>query len=59
MNNGDASDIFFLYGNNNLAIKSLHICYNYKPNSNDYDESGIGLRYIEGNVYMVTERNYY
>lgn len=47
------------YGSNNLAIPRLYICYNYKPNSTDYDERGIGLRYVDEKLRIVIERTYY
>lgn len=59
MNNNNTQDIFFLYGNNNLAIPRLYICYNYKPNSTYYDERGLGVQYVDGWLYVVSVRNYY
>ena len=53
------NDIFFLYGSNNFGLPRLYICYNYKPNSDNYDERGVGLRYVDGRWCVVTERNYY
>lgn len=59
MNDCDTPDVFILFGNNNFALKSLHICYHYNPLRTNYDERGIGLQNINGKWFMVTERFYY
>lgn len=44
---------------NNFAIKYLFINHNYKPNSKDYDERGLGVHLIKGQLYAVVQRTYF
>ena len=50
-----------IYGcmNNNFVIKFHYIYYNYKPNSKDYDERGLGVHFIQGQWYAVIQRTYF
>lgn len=45
--------------NNNFAIKYLFINHNYKLNSKDYDERGLGVHLIQGQLYAVVQRTYF
>lgn len=42
----------------NFAIKFLYINHNYKPNSKDYDERGLGVHFIQGQWYALVQRTY-
>ena len=44
---------------NNFGIKFLYINHNYKPNSKDYDERGLGVHLIKGQLYAVVQRPYF
>lgn len=44
---------------NNFAIKYLFINHNYKPNSKNYDECGLGVHLIQGQLYAVVQRTYF
>lgn len=43
----------------NFAIKYLFINHNYKPNSKNYDECGLGVHLIQGQLYAVVQRTYF
>lgn len=45
--------------NNNFVIKFHYIYHNYKPNSKDYDERGLGVHFIQGQWYAVIQRTYF
>lgn len=49
----------FVCMNNNFAIKFLYIYHNFKPDSLDYDEQGLGIHLIRGCWYAVVQRTYY
>ncbi len=44
---------------NNFVIEYLYIYHNYKHNSKDYDERGIGIYLINGRYTAVILRNYF
>lgn len=44
---------------NNFAIKYLFINHNYKPNGKNYDECGLGVHLIQGQLYAVVQRTYF
>lgn len=44
---------------NNFAIKYLFINHNYKPNGKNYDECGLGVYLIQGQLYAVVQRTYF
>lgn len=43
----------------NFEIKFLYINHNYKHNSKNYDERGLGVRFIQGQWYAVVQRTYF
>ena len=49
----------FVCMNNNFVIKFHYIYHNYKPNSKDYDERGLGVHSIQGQWYAVIQRTYF
>ena len=44
---------------NNFVIKYLYITHNYKPNSTNYDERGLSVCFIDGQLYAVIQRTYF
>lgn len=44
---------------NNFVIKFLYLNHNYKPNSKDCDERGLGLHLIQGQWYAVIQRTFF
>lgn len=48
-----------MYMYNNFGIEFRYIYSNYNPFSNNYDERGVGVHYINGRFYAVVLRTYY
>ncbi len=44
---------------NNFVIKFLYVNHNYKYNSKNYDERGLGVHLIQGQWYAVIQRTYF
>lgn len=43
----------------NNMIKFYYIFQNFKSDSRDYDERGLGLHYINGQWYAIVQRTYF
>jgi len=44
---------------NKYMIKFHYIYNNFKPNSRDYDERGLGLYNFKGQWYAIIQRTYF
>ena len=49
----------FVCMNNNFVIKFLYVTHNFKHNSKDYDERGLGVHFIQGQWYAIIQRTYF